>query len=238
MTYHDISRMIDHALLTPNLTTTELDAGISLALKYEVASVCILPYAMRHCAERLADSEVKPSTVIGFPHGGQMTSVKQREADQAIADGCEELDMVVNISQVLSGLWVPVQKEIQGVTESAHAAGRKVKVIFENCYLTDDHKKRLCEICGELNVDWVKTSTGFGTHGATLEDVVLMRNASPHHVQVKAAGGVRTIDDVLAFRAAGATRIGTSKSAALLNEWRVRLGLPPIEASVGNVQGY
>ncbi|SFI85735.1 deoxyribose-phosphate aldolase [Planctomicrobium piriforme] len=238
MNYHDISRMIDHALLSPRLTAADLDAGIDLALRYEVASACIMPYALRHCAERLSGTGVKASTTIGFPHGSQPTSVKQFEAEHAIANGCEELDMVVNISQVLSGAWDAVRTDIQAVIAPAHAAGRKVKVIFETCDLLNDHKRRLCDICGELNADWVKTSTGFSTQGATLADVQLMRACSPPHVQVKAAGGVRTFDDLLAFRTAGATRIGTSKTRELLEACRTRLSLPPLSASGVSTTGY
>ena len=155
-------------------------------------------------------------------------STKLAEAKQAIADGCEELDMVVNISQVLSGQWDYVREDIRAVIDVAHAAGRKVKVIFENCYLKDDHKIRLCEICGELRADWVKTSTGYGTGGATHDDLKLMRQHSPEFVQVKAAGGVRDLDGLLAVRELGVTRCGASRTADMLNECRKRLGLDAI----------
>jgi len=229
--YTDISRMIDHALLTPTLTLPELEQGIELAIRYQVASVCILPFYLWRCAQRLEGTGIAPSTTIGFPHGGQSTAAKQAEAEFAIEAGCTELDMVVNLSLVRSGEWEAVQEDIQGVIRPAHAARRKVKVIFENCFLTDEQKRRLCQICGDVNADWVKTSTGFGTHGATLDDVSLMRAATPEHVQVKAAGGVRTIDDLLDFQKAGATRIGTSKTAELLDAWRTRLSLPPLTST-------
>src|SRR5690606_31232375 len=135
-TYDDIAKMIDHSLLNPTLSTQDLDAGIELALAYNVASVCILPYYLKTCAERLAGSTVKASTTIGFPHGGHTTAVKLAEAARALADGCQELDMVVNISKVLSDDWEYVRNEIRAVIEPAHAAAQKVKVIFENCYLT------------------------------------------------------------------------------------------------------
>jgi len=163
-TYTDISKIIDHFLLNPTLTVDDLESGIELALAYDVASVCIMPYYLKRCAERLHSSTVKASTTIGFPHGGHTTAIRLAEAEQALADGCEELDMVVNISKVLSGDWKYVIKyDINAVTEVAHAAGQKVKVIFENCYLNDHQKVCLCEICSELNADWVKTSTGYGT---------------------------------------------------------------------------
>ena len=146
--------------------------------------------------------------------------------------------MVVNISQVLSGNWDYVRRDIAAVVEPAHSAGRKVKVIFENAYLKNEHKVRLCEICGELNADWVKTSTGYAPGGATTEDLVLMRKHSPKHVQVKAAGGVRDLDRLLEVRALGVTRCGASRTAEMLGEARRRLGLPEIKADATAVAGY
>ena len=223
-TYPDIAKMIDHSLLHPTLTTEDLEKGIRIARDYDVASVCILPYYLKRCAEILRGSTVRASTTIGFPHGGHATAVKLAEARQAIADGGEELDMVVNISKVLSGDWAYVQADLQAVIGAAHQAGRKVKVIFENCYLADAQKIRLCEICGELRADWVKTSTGYGTGGATLEDLALMRAHSPPEVQVKAAGGVRDLDTLLKVRALGVTRVGASRTKEMLDECKRRLG--------------
>ena len=223
-TYLDIAKMIDHSLLNPTLTVDELERGIQLALAYDAASVCIVPYYLRRCAEVLAGSTVKASTTIGFPHGGHTTAIKVAEARQALADGCQELDMVVNISQVLSGDWGYVQADIGAVIDAAHAAAQKVKVIFENCYLNDAQKIRLCEICGELRADWVKTSTGYGTGGATMEDLSLMRRHSPEYVQVKAAGGVRDLDALLQVRALGVTRVGATRTASMLDECKRRLG--------------
>jgi deoxyribose-phosphate aldolase len=237
-TYPDIAKMIDHSLLQPNLTVADLDAGCKLALAYDVASVCILPYYLRRCADLLRGSTVKASTTIGFPHGGQAATIKLTEAVQAVTDGGQELDMVVNISQVLSGNWDYVWDEIHSVIVYAHDTGAKVKVIFENCYLQDEHKIRLCEICGELNADWVKTSTGYGSGGATLDDLVLMRKHSPPHVQVKAAGGVRDLDTLLKIRELGVTRCGASRTKEMLDECRNRLGMPAIEVSGGTAQGY
>jgi len=223
-TYEDIAKMIDHSLLNPTLGERELEAGIRTALDYDVASVCIMPYYLGRCTEALAGSTVKASTTIGFPHGGHTTAVKVAEACQAVDDGGEELDMVVNISKVLSGDWEYVRGDIGAVVQVAHDAGRKVKVIFENCYLDDEQKIRLCEICGELSADWVKTSTGYGTGGATLEDLKLMRKHSPARVQVKAAGGIRDMDALLAVRRIGVTRVGASRTADMLDECRRRLG--------------
>jgi len=220
----DIAKMIDHSLLNPIMTWDELEAGCQLAVDYDVASCCIMPYALKRCAEILAGSTVKASTTIGFPHGGHTTAVKVAEAERALDDGGQELDMVVNISKVLSGDWDYVRADIAAVVEAAHARGQKAKVIFENCYLDDAHKIRLCEICGELGADWVKTSTGYGTGGATDHDLKLMRQHSPPHVQVKAAGGVRTLDRLLEVRALGVTRVGASRTATILDECRQRLG--------------
>jgi deoxyribose-phosphate aldolase len=244
VTYSDIAKMIDHSLLQPNLTAAELEAGCKLALAYDVASVCILPYYLKRCAEILKGSStiansVKASTTIGFPHGGHTTATKTAEAKQALEDGGQELDMVVNISQVLSGNWDYVRTDIAEVVNIAHSNGAKVKVIFENCYLKDEHKLRLCEICGDLKADWVKTSTGYGSGGATIEDLTLMRQHSPPHVQVKAAGGVRDLDTLLKIRDLGVTRCGASRTKEMLDDLRRRLSLTPINiAAAAHSQGY
>jgi deoxyribose-phosphate aldolase len=227
--YADLAKMIDHSLLSPALSVPELEAGCQLALAYDVASVCIMPYYLARCAAILRGSDVKASTTIGFPHGGHTTAVKVAEARQALADGGQELDMVVNISQVLSGQWDYVRQDVQAVIDVAHSGGAKVKVIFENCYLSDEHKIRLCQICGELRADWVKTSTGYGTGGATMEDLALMRKHSPPHVQVKAAGGIRDLDALLQVRELGVTRCGASRTKQMLDECRQRLGMPAIQ---------
>lgn len=227
-TYTDIAKMIDHSLLNPTLTVEELEKGIALALRYDAASVCILPYYMERCTELLAGSTVMPSTTIGFPHGGVTTESKRAEAEVAVANGCQELDMVVNISKTLSGDWDFVRDDIAAVVEVAHAAQRKVKVIFENCHLNSEQKIRLCEICSEVHADWVKTSTGYGDGGATHQDLRLMREHSAPEVQVKAAGGVRDFDALLAVREIGVTRIGATRTAGILDACRERLGLETI----------
>lgn len=224
-TYNDITKMIDHSLLNPTLTDRDLEAGCQLALRYDTASVCILPFGLQRCAEILRGSTVKASTTIGFPHGGHTTAIKVAEAKQALADGGQELDMVVNISKVLSGDWDYVRADIAAVIDVTHKLGQKVKVIFENCYLNNDQKIKLCEICGALGADWVKTSTGYGTGGATIEDLKLMRQHAPQHVQVKAAGGVRDLDKLLEVRALGVTRAGATRTADMLDECKRRLGM-------------
>jgi deoxyribose-phosphate aldolase len=222
-TLTDIAKMIDHSLLNPTMTAGDLEKGIAIALQYDVASVCIMPYALQRCAARLRGSSVKASTTIGFPHGGHATAIKVAEANQALDDGGQELDMVVNISAVLGGDWDYVRSDLRAVIDVTHGRGQKVKVIFENCYLNDPQKIRLCEICGEFGADWVKTSTGYGTGGATLDDLKLMRKHSPPHVQVKAAGGIRDLDAALAIRAIGVTRFGCTRTVDVLEECKRRL---------------
>lgn len=237
--YDQIAKMIDHSLLVPTMTQADLESGCELALAYDVASVCIMPYYLRRCAEILRGSQVKASTTIGFPHGGHTTAIKKAEAEQALADGCEELDVVANISQVLSHNWDYVQDDLRPVIEVAHAAGQKVKVIFENCYLEDEHKIKLCQICSDLGADWVKTSTGYGTGGATIPDLQLMRQHTPETVQVKAAGGIRDLETVLEVRALGVSRVGASKTKPMLDACRQQLGLDAIHvADPGTTSGY
>jgi deoxyribose-phosphate aldolase len=217
-TYTDIAKTIDHSLLQQVLTDEELERGCRLAREYDVASVCIKPYAVSRAADILRGSTVAVGTTIGFPHGGHATAVKVFEASLAMADGATELDMVVNIGKALSNDWKYVAGDISAVVEIAHGRGAVVKVIFENCFLADEHKKRLCEICGEVRADFVKTSTGYGSSGAIDEDLRLMRRCSPPHVRVKAAGGVRTFERLLAVRALGVDRVGATASQAILDE--------------------
>jgi deoxyribose-phosphate aldolase len=174
--------------------------------------------------ELLADSNVKPSTTVGFPHGGHATSVKLAEAEVAIKDGAQELDAVINISKALSEDWDYVSQELRELILLVHNSGQRIKIIFENCYLTDRQKIRLCEICGELGSDWVKTSTGFGPSGSSLADLRLMRKHSPPEVQVKAAGGIRDLDSLLAVRAISVTRVGATSTKTILDQCRKRLG--------------
>ena len=188
-----------------------------------------MPYALKHCAQRLRGSTVRASTTIRVPHGGHATTVKLAEVNQALQDSGQELDIVVNISKVLSGDWSYVKEELRTLIDTTHAAGQKVRVIFENAYLTDDHKIRLCEICGELRVDCVKTSTGYAPTGATDADLTLMRKHSPAHVQVKAAGGIRDLDALLRVRALGVSRCDATRTAAMLDEASRCLAIPAIQ---------
>jgi deoxyribose-phosphate aldolase len=226
LTYSTIAKRIDHSLLGPTMTEAELEDGCRLAADYEVASVCIKPFAVPMAAKILAGTGVQVGTTIGFPHGGHSTAIKVLESRRAVDDGATELDMVINIGQAIGGHWSAVHDDIAAVTDLAHQYRAIVKVIFENCYLNDDQKARLCQICGEVNADFVKTSTGYGTGGATKDDILLMRKSSPSHVKVKAAGGMRDLDSAIAFAELGCERLGLSRTADILDALRVRLGEP------------
>jgi deoxyribose-phosphate aldolase len=222
-TIAELAKMFDHSLLQPTLTDADMEKGLILALEYNVASVCIKPYAVKFAAKLLAGSTVQASTTIGFPHGGHVTAIKVAESEIALADGATELDMVVNIGKVLSGEWNYVASDIAAVVRVAHAAQAKVKVIFENAFLKDAHKIELCKICGDVRADWVKTSTGYAETGATIEDLKLMRQHSPAHVQVKAAGGVRTYEKLLEVHSIGVTRVGATATKVILDEAKAKM---------------
>ena len=229
----ELAKMIDHSLLHPTLTDRELKEGCEIAVRYDVASVCIKPYAVRQAVEWLKGSDVAVGAVIGFPHGNSTTGIKVLETRQACTDGAVEIDMVVNAGKVLGEDWDYVKEEIGAVAEETHKHHAIVKVIFENDFLTDDkYKIRLCGICAEAGADFVKTSTGYGFVkgndgrygylGATVHDLQLMRKHSPGRVQVKAAGGIRTLDDLLKVREIGVTRIGATATVAIMEEAKKR----------------
>ena len=223
----EIAKMIDHSLLHPTMDDQTLREGIELAKKYHVASVCIKPYAVKMAADMLQGSDVMVCTVIGFPHGNSRVDVKVFEAERAIDDGAEEIDMVVNTGKVLSEDWDYVTNEIAAIVAVTKKHGAALKVIFENDFLQNDlHKIKLCEICSTLKVEFVKTSTGYGFNkqsdgsysykGATEDDLILMRRYSDKSVEVKAAGGVRTLEDTLKVRNLGVTRIGATATEEII----------------------
>ena len=218
VTARDIAKMIDHSLLRPQLTTQEVIDGCKLAKEYDVASVCVRPCDVALAKTELEGSDVLVTTVIGFPHGSSKTEIKVMEAEEAIKDGAVELDMVLNIGRLLSRDFDYVEKDIKAVVDVAHAKGVLVKVILENCYLTDELKEIACKICEKEGADFVKTSTGVGTGGATIEDLKLMRRTCSSKVKVKAAGGVRTLDSALAVRSVGTERFGATATKAIMDE--------------------
>jgi deoxyribose-phosphate aldolase len=244
----EIAKMIDHSLLHPTMTDEDLEKGVQQAIYYKTASVCIKPYAVPQCAAWLKGTGVLVCTVIGFPHGSHTTVIKVAETKLACEQGCDEIDMVVNIGKVLSGDWTYVADEIRAINDECLKHGAILKVIFENDYLKDEHKIRLCQICSEIPVAFVKTSTGYGyvkgddgkfsTKGATLEDVALMLKHVAPGVQVKAAGGVRSLDELMKMKELGVTRIGATATAAIVEEARKRNGLTSAEVSSTDKSGY
>jgi deoxyribose-phosphate aldolase len=228
MNTRELAKYIDHSLLHPTMTDADLEAGIAIAKQYQTATVCIKPYFVKKAAELLNGSGVGVCTVVGFPHGSHTTDLKVIETIEACRNGATEIDMVVNIGKVLGGDWDYVEAEIAQIMDACLEHNVILKVIFENDFLNEVQKIKLCEICSSLHVAFVKTSTGYGfvkqddgkflTKGATLEDLKLMRAHCPPEVQVKAAGGIRNLKDMLAAIDAGATRIGATATVAILNE--------------------
>lgn len=253
-TYSELAQMIDHSLLHPTMTDQDLERGCQLAAHYGVASVCVKPYAVKRAAELLKGTGVVVGCVIGFPHGNSATEVKRYETEMACRDGAVEIDMVINIGKAMSGDWEYVERDINAVCVEAHQHSAKVKVIFENDYLSnggaglngDDFKIRLCQISERAGADWVKTSTGYGFVklpdgnysylGATEHDLKLMRASCSAKVQVKAAGGVRDLDGLIKVRDLGGTRCGATATAAMLDDYNRRAssgGSPVADAQIG-----
>jgi deoxyribose-phosphate aldolase len=234
LTERDIAKTIDHSLLRPELDDAFVEAGCRLAATYDVASVCVRPADVRRATALLAGTDVAVGTTIGFPHGNHLTEVKVLEARRALADGATELDMVLKIAALKSGRDADVEADIRAVVEVGHAAGAIVKVIFENAYLTDDEKVRACHLAEAAGADFVKTSTGFAPSGATHDDLRLMRANTSPHVRIKAAGGVRTLDALLAVMELGVTRIGATATEAIILDFRARkAGTASAGASAG-----
>lgn len=245
----ELAKMIDHSLLHPTMTDEQLKAGCEVAKKYHVASVCIKPYAVKQAVEWLKGSDVLVGTVIGFPHGNSTIDIKVAESERACLDGAAEIDMVVNIGKVLGREWDYVEHEIAAVLAACHRHQAILKVIFENDYLPDDELKiRLCQICSRLGTEFVKTSTGYGFNktadgnynyrGATEHDLKLMRAHSAPQVQVKAAGGVRTLDDLLHVKSLGVTRVGATATATMLEEAKKRYHGTTSDSVTDQALGY
>jgi len=248
----ELAKMIDHSLLHPTMDDATLREGCQLAKEYNAASVCIKPYAIPLAVEELKGSDVLVGTVIGFPQGNSSIEVKTFETEHACKKGAAEIDMVVNIGKVLSEDWPYITQEIQMVSDTTRKYGAVLKVIFENDFLPEDkYKIKLCELCNDLKVDFVKTSTGYGFvkgsdgkysyQGATEHDLKLMRKHADPDIQVKAAGGVRTLDDLLKVKELGVTRIGATATAAILDEAHTRFGdgsKTGTSRSFGETPGY
>jgi deoxyribose-phosphate aldolase len=239
VTLRDLAKMIDHSLLHPTMTDEDIRKGCEVARRHDVATACVKPYSIALAREVLDGSQVGVCPVIGFPHGNSTTAIKVREAEEAARAGGTEIDMVINIGKALGGDWPYVTDEIKAIHDVVTANGAILKVIFENDYLQDTHIIRLCEICSEIGVAFVKTSTGYGFvkqpdgsynyKGATVAHLKLMRQHCPPGIQIKAAGGVRTFDDLLLVRSLGVTRIGATATAAILEEATKRgIGDKPI----------
>ncbi|NLB89762.1 MAG: deoxyribose-phosphate aldolase [Clostridiales bacterium] len=236
-----IASMLDHSTLQPFLTPADIEKGCEIALQYQTASVCARPCDVPILTKMLAGSPVKVCTVIGFPHGAHTSATKLFEAEEALKNGCQELDMVINIGQLLAGNTDYVEKEIAALARLCHKENALLKVILENCYLTDEQKIKACKLSEAAGADFVKTSTGYGTSGAKIEDLVLMRKAVSPKVQVKASGGIRDLDTVLAARAVGASRCGVSATVAIMEQAlkRYALGtLVPAQALKEMGEGY
>ena len=239
LTERDIAKTIDHSLLRPELDDQFVEDGCRLAAKYDVASVCVRPADVLRARAILDGTDVKVGTTIGFPHGNHATEIKMMEAVQALREGAAELDMVLQIGALKSGRDQDVENDIRVIAEIAHAAGAIVKVIFENAYLTDDEKIRACRITEAAGGDFVKTSTGFAPSGATHDDLRLMRANTSPHIQVKAAGGVRTLDALIEVMNLGVTRIGATATEAMILDFRARkAGTAPVAATTATAAGY
>lgn len=232
VTLKQVAKMIDHSLLHPTMTDADIDAGLATAKKYDVATACVKPYLIPRAKQALKGTDVLVCPVIGFPHGNSTTEVKVFEATRAAEEGGKEIDMVINIGKALGGDWDYVSDEIKQVNDAVVKQGAILKVIFENDFLQESHIIRLCEICSNIGVAFVKTSTGYGfvkqssglyTYaGATVAHLKLMRQHSKPEVQVKAAGGVRTLDDLLHVVSLGVTRIGATATVAIMAEAAAR----------------
>jgi len=222
LTYAEIAKTIDHSLLRPELDLDTVADGVRLAVRYDVASATVKPADVALAAGIVAGSDVLVSTVVGFPHGSSTPATKAFEAERALDDGAHELDMVLNIARLRSGRDDEVRDEIRTIVELAVRRGAIVKVILENAYLTDEQKVLGCRLAEQAGAHFVKTSTGYAPTGATIEDLQLMRASVSPHIQVKAAGGVRTLDALLDVLSVGVTRVGATTTETMLEDFKAR----------------
>lgn len=218
LTQSQLAKYMDHTLLRADATLDGIDRVVAEAKQFGCASVCVNPFWVPYVARLLDGSGVATCTVVGFPLGASSTASKVFETTDAIANGADEIDMVINIGELKAGHAELVREDIRAVAEATHAGGKLLKVIIECCLLTDDEKRLACLLCAEAGADFVKTSTGFSTSGATVADVALMRECVGPDFGVKAAGGIRTLADAYAMIEAGASRLGVSAAASILAE--------------------
>jgi deoxyribose-phosphate aldolase len=216
----DLARYIDHTLLRPDATAADIDQVCDEAAQYGFAAVCVNPVWVRRCADRLRGTPVKVASVVGFPFGATTADVKAFETRRVLRDGAREIDMVINVGALKSGMADVVRDDIAKVSDACHESGALNKVIIEAALLTDEEKVLASHVAKEAKADFVKTSTGYGPHGATVEDVLLMRETVGPKLGVKAAGGIRTLENVRDMIAAGATRIGASAGVQIVGEQR------------------
>ena len=221
--YEALAKMIDHSLVKPELTEAEVIEGCQVARTYHVASVCVRPSDVDAAVRALEGSDVAVGSVVGFPHGSSTTSVKLYEARDLLRRGAREIDMVLNIGKLRSRHFQYIEAELLQMAEACHSAGAILKVIFENAYLTDEHKIVACRICARTGVDFAKTSTGFAPTGYTLEDLRLMRKHLPETIGIKAAAGVRSLETAMEVYAAGCSRFGATQTVTILEAWKARL---------------
>ena len=223
VTYEDLARIVDHSLVKPDLTDVQVMEGLQTAKRYGIACASVRPCDIELAVRALQGSAVRPGSVCGFPHGSQNTGTKLYEARDLLRRGAREIDMVIAISKLLSREFQHVQTELNQISEACHKEGAILKVILETAYLTSELKIIACRCCERAEVDFVKTSTGFAPSGYTMEDLALLRKYLPEEIGIKAAGGLRTVDQVLEVYGAGCSRIGTTSTAAILDEWKARV---------------
>lgn len=219
LTTEKLAKVFDHAILRPDQTTEDVIKGCEVAKKYNLASVCVKPCDVAQASELLAGTDVMVGTVISFPHGNSSTAAKVAESLQALQDGAIELDVVLNIGHLKSGLYQQVEQELTEIISQSKAKNSQVsfKIIFETAYLTNDEIVKACEISQKAGAHFVKTSTGFASAGATYEHIELMRASVPQEMEVKASGGIKTLEQVLKFLELGSTRIGSSSSDQIVD---------------------
>lgn len=217
-----IAKMIDHALLIPNMSRSEVDEGCSIALKYETAAVCVRGYDVKYCAEKLKGSGVLVCSVIGFPHGISTTKVKMYETEDALANGAEEIDLVIPIGLIKSGMYDYLKDELVAVKGICDKASVPLKIIFENAFLKKDEIIECCKVCNDLGVAFIKSSTGFAPTGAVLDELKIMKDNINDSIEIKASGGIRTLDQLLEYYEMGVTRFGTSSTVKILEEAKIK----------------